>query len=628
VPETLSTPLAAPRAASIASRWRTRKLPLLLALLALAAVWAGAFSLPEFTQNTLVRTFLYASVAITVDILWGYTGILTFGQAAFFGIGAYAAGLTFTHLGWSPANAVFALLGGAAVSMLVAALVGLLSFYPGASPLYASVVSLVLPIVVTQLIFSGGAFTGSSSGLSGFETFELEMWQWFCLTGSFLVALTFAAWLFVNGDTGRLLKAIRENESRCEYVGIDTSRVKTLLTVGLSVVCSVAGFLFATYSMVVSPELAGFQLGTEILVWVALGGRGTLLGPVFGTLLIDTGSAYLSGDLPFVWKLIVGIAFVAVIVAMPRGLLPSMFSGLRRLAGLDLPTPAARAGDSALRRRLRLAKERPLAGLQGKGRLALHLKGVARRFGSLQVLADVEFDARHGELLSLVGPNGAGKTTLMRCISDGRERSAGVVQVNDHPIATLPPHACVAFGIGRKFQTANVFDTLTVFDALAVARTRMKRPEWFDATSEIELPEPALRIIETTGLDRMLDVECRLLSHGQKQALELAMVLALEPSVVLLDEPTAGLTKPERTEIGETLQSLARDHHMCVVLIEHDLDFVCAISSRVIVLHQGRIVLDGSVTEVVESELVREIYAGSAALPADAGAERANGVSQ
>ncbi len=603
-------------AETIASRWQSRKLPLLFTLLAALALGIGAFTLPDFTQNTLVRTFLYAAVAITVDILWGYTGILTFGQAAFFGIGAYAAGLTFTHMGWSPMNALFALGAGVAASMLVAALVGMLSFYPGASPLYASVVSLVLPIVVTQIIFSGGTFTGSSSGLSGFESLDLPIWQWFCLTGAFLIAMTLAAWFFVHSDTGRLLKAIRENESRCEYVGINVSRVKILLTVGLSAVCSVAGFLFAAYSMVVAPELAGFQLGTELLIWVALGGRGTLLGPVFGTLLIDTGSAYLSGDLPFVWKLIVGAAFVVVIVAMPRGLLPALFDGLRRL----MPRKAESAGAPAGARSLRLEQGEPLAELQGQGRQALSLKGVAKRFGSLQVLTDVAFDARHGELLSLVGPNGAGKTTLMRCISDGRERSAGEVQINDHPIGRLPPHACVAFGIGRKFQTANVFESLTVFDALAVARIRRTRQGLFSSADSVGLPAPALEIMRTTGLEKMLDTECRLLSHGQKQALELAMVLALEPSVVLLDEPTAGLTKPERTQIGETLKALASQHRMCVVLIEHDLDFVCDISSRVIVLHQGRIVLDGSVTDVVESDLVREIYAGASALPADAGA--------
>ena len=170
-------------------------------------------------------------------------------------------------------------------------------------------------------------------------------------------------------------------------------------------------------------------------------------------------------------------------------------------------------------------------------------------------------------------------------------------------------------GIGRKFQTANVFDELSVLDALAVARTRLARPRLWSRTTTVALPRASLAIVRTTGLDQVLETPCRLLSHGQKQALELAMVLALDPNIVLLDEPTAGLTKPERTQIGETLQMLAAEHQMCVVLIEHDLDFVCDISSRVIVLHQGQIVLDGSVRDVVESELVRDIYSGAAALP-------------
>jgi branched-chain amino acid transport system permease protein len=116
--------------------------------------------------------------------------------------------------------------------------------------------------------------------------------------------------------------------------------------------------------------------------------------------------------------------------------------------------------------------------------------------------------------------------------------------------------------------------------------------------------------MQATGLDRMLGIEVRHLSHGQKQALELAMVLALEPSVLLLDEPTAGLTKPERMQIGQILTELTAKHGLCILLVEHDLDFVREISSRVIVLHQGRIVLDGTVSDVVESELVRTIYAG------------------
>jgi branched-chain amino acid transport system permease protein len=582
-----------------------------LGFLAAVLIFIGIapWVLPEFSQNTLVRSCLYAVVAITVDLLWGYTGILTFGQATFFGIGAYSAGLVFTHLGFSPSTAALALFGGIVSSMLVAWLMGVLSFYPGATPLYASVVSLVLPIVATQIIFAGGTFTGSSSGLSGFDSFELEVRTWLWISAGLLLVTTIAALRFVRSDAGRVLMAIRENEVRCDYLGLNASRIKTLLLVALSAVAAVAGFIYACYGVVVAPEMAGFQFGTELIIWTALGGRATIYGPVVGTLFIDLGSAYLGGDLPFVWKLILGVAFVIVIVVMPKGLIPPIAARLRRL----LPSaPTVRTEIASI-------DDRPLAALASRGHLALRLKSVAKHFGSLAVLRNVSFDARHGELLSLVGPNGAGKTTLMRCLSDGGERSAGSVELNNHPINKLPPFECVRLGVGRKFQTANVFEDLTVHDALAVARTRLVRSRIWQRTATVELPAAALSIAKTTGLDQVLDLPCRLLSHGQKQALELAMVLALEPNIILLDEPTAGLTKPERTQIGETLQWLVSKYQMCVVLIEHDLDFVCEISSRVIVLHQGEIVLDGSVDEVINSKLVRDIYSGAAALPVSAG---------
>jgi branched-chain amino acid transport system permease protein len=241
---------------------------------------------------------------------------------------------------------------------------------------------------------------------------------------------------------------------------------------------------------------------------------------------------------------------------------------------------------------------------------ALAVQGVRKHFGSLVVLDGIDFEAHRGELLSLVGPNGAGKTTLMRCIADGNERSAGSVVINDHDIARKPPYTCVGFGIARKFQTANVFETLTVAEALRIARTRLAGPSLWSRAATLPLPDASLQVIRATGLDRQLGVEAQHLSHGMKQALELAMVLALEPSVLLLDEPTAGLTKPERTMIGGILTDLVRQHGLCILLVEHDLDFVREISSRVIVMHQGRIVLDGTVAEVVESELVRTIYSG------------------
>lgn len=588
---------------------RRLALPVGLAAAGIVLLFIAPDVLPTYLVNTLIRAFLYAAVAITVDILWGYTGILTFGQSAFFGFGAYAAALTFTHVGFGPGTALMAFGIAIAGAMLVALVVGWFAFHPGASALYGSVITLVLPIVVSQLLYSGGSFTGSSSGLAGFESFDLSLEAWFRITAGFLLVITAGAWVFVRSDAGRILEAIRDNEQRCAYLGINVSRVKILLMVACGAVASCAGFLFACVQMVVAPEYAGFAFGTELLMWVALGGRGTLLGPVIGTVLLDSSTSYLSGSLPFLWKLLSGVAFVIVIVAMPQGLLPALLNAVRRWCRLGTRGSASRAKEVALR----VAEPRPLAGLASVGRVALSVEDVHKRFGSLQVLRGIDFKVRPNELLSLIGPNGAGKTTLMKCIADGAERTSGTIRLNDHDILRSPPATCVALGAGRKFQNANVFESLTVAQAMRVSRTRLEPPSLLRRASVLALPDAALEVLRATGLERQLDVASRDLSHGMKQALELAMVLALEPNVLLLDEPTAGLTKAERTQIGAILLDLTRNYALCVLLVEHDLDFVHEISSRIIVLHQGQIVLDGSVEEVVNSELVREVYAGAGA---------------
>jgi branched-chain amino acid transport system permease protein len=580
------------------------KAPVAIGVAALVVLAVCSVTLPTFLVNNLIRAFLYAAVALTVDLLWGYTGILTFGQSAFFGIGAYAAGLIFTHAGFSLPLAVGALAAGLGAAWIVSRMVGWLAFYHGASPLYASVVTLVLPIVLVQGIYSGGEFTGSSSGLSGFDSIDIPLEAWFFVAGAFLVGLAVTAWLFVRSDAGRLMVAIRENEARCEYLGINVSRYKARLMDACAVIAAFAGFLFACVQMVVAPEYAGFVFGTELVIWVALGGRGSLIGPIIGAMSIDVGSAYLSGNLPYVWTLLVGVAFVVVIVAMPRGLAP-LVAGVARQA---MPR----------RRRIApapvtfVAAQQRAGGFADNTRPALSLRNVQKHFGSLRVLDDISFDARAGELLSLIGPNGAGKSTLMRCIADGAERSAGTVEIGGTEIRTLAPYDCVALGVGRKFQTATVFESLSVAEALRIARYRVAPPSKWERDSTLELPQPALDVLRLTGLDRIPERECRYLSHGQKQALELAMVLALEPRTVLLDEPTAGLTKQERTQIGEIFVELSSRYRMCLLLVEHDLDFVQQISSRIVVLHQGRIVMDGSVEEVVHSDLVRAVYAGDA----------------
>jgi branched-chain amino acid transport system permease protein len=562
-------------------------------------VAAGPFILDTYSVNILIRGFLYALVALTVDILWGYTGILTFGQAAYFGIGAYATALIFTHVGFEPATILLAVGLALGIPALAGLVVGWLSFYPGSTPLYASVISLAFPIVVTQVIFSGGTFSGSSSGLVGYEVFDLSIEAWFWIVGAALLLAAGAAYAFVKSEMALLLVAIRDNETRCAYLGIDAPRVKILLTAALATVAGFAGFGYANFSGVVAPEIAGFVFGTELVIYVALGGRGTLLGPLIGTVVIDAGSSYLSGDLPYVWQLIVGLVFIVVIVALPNGLTPLLGRLWHAISGQH-------------DRQRRAAPVLESQSMEAAPTTAtLEIVGVSKSFGSLKVLEDITLSIVDGELVSLVGPNGAGKTTLMRCISDGRERSSGTVRVNGEDIGGLPPNRVVRLGLGRKFQTAGVFESLTVAECLRIAGTLRDKPSPRRPLHVLRLPEAARAVVETTGLVDSLLRQARLLSHGQKQALELAMVLALEPKIVLLDEPTAGLTNLERRQIGGILRELASRHRLAVILVEHDLDFVREISSRVVVLHQGRIVLDGAVEAVVGSKLIRDIYAGS-----------------
>jgi branched-chain amino acid transport system permease protein len=589
-----------------AGGWPARVTLAVVTLLMAGVVVAAPALLDTYLVNILIRAFFVAIAAITVDIMWGYCGTLTFGQSAFFGIGVYALAICFTEYGFGTWQAFLAFGATIVVSMAVAALTGWLSFYPGSTPLYASIVSLVVPIVLVQILYSGGTFTGSSSGLVGFETFDLEFENWFRLAGLSLIAVAVASLVVMRSDTGRLLTALRDNDARCTYLGIDTSRTRIVVLVLTSVIAGLAGFGYAAFGAVAAPENASFTFGTRLIIMVALGGRGTVIGAIVGALSIEVASAYLSGSLPYVWELIIGLALVAVILAFPDGLVGLVKQLIRGVRGLP-SKPAIQ---------LRSIAASTVAGKDND--VAIEVRELGKHFGSLSVLDGVQFTARNAELLSLVGPNGAGKTTLIRCLSDGRERSSGHVAIAGRPIGHLPPDRIVRFGLGRKFQTASVFETLTVAECLRVARTQHTPPSLISTSTALELPAAAIAVLERSGLAERLNDEARNLSHGLKQALELAMVLSLEPEVLLLDEPTAGLTRAERQGFADILTTLVSRDRLCILLVEHDLDFVCEISSRIIVLHQGRIALDGSVAEVVNSALVREIYTGQPASAAEA----------
>lgn len=581
----------------------------LITYLILAAILlASAPALDTYTKMILTVSFIYGLTAISIDLLWGYAGVLSYAHGALFGIGAYAVAITATTQGEGVWSTV--MLGGAigiVVACVVALAVGGLSFHSRADWLYVGVVSFAVPFIFERVALAGGEVTGSSSGLSGYMQSLLKPTEWYMLTGVILLVALFLARVLVRSDTGTLFKAIRENEVRCTYLGISVNRVKNLLFTATAALTAFAGVLLASSQNVVAPDLGGIMAATVMVIWVALGGRGTLIGPVIAAVVIDYVTAKIGAEFPFIWQLGLGVAFLLVVLYLPGGLMSVISTPWSYLVG-KVPMLQRRSEADQLEIRV-CESDSEVAGDDDSPVLELH--GVSCKFGSFTAVSDVEFQARAGEVVSIVGPNGAGKSTLMRCISNGTYRTAGSVDIGGRSIKQMSPARVATLGVSQKFQHASVFGALTVGECLRIARAKAARPSMWRRDRILNLPVSAMRVLEATGLTEMLSVRAEDLSHGQKQALELAMVMATDPKVVLLDEPTAGLSHEERSVLGRIFRQIANDEHKLVILVEHDLDFVREISSRILVLHQGELLADGSVEEIANSQLVQEIYTGT-----------------
>lgn len=567
---------------------------------------------PYYT-SILNRAVLFSIAAATVGVLWGQAGVLTFSQGAFFGIGVYAVAIAMTHFGLTAEALLGAVVGGLLAAGLISAFVGWLAFWYGASAIYIAVVTLVVPIALVEAVYAASPITGASTGLSGFSVPPVSQAAWFRINAFVLLCVGLGLYRFVKSDYGVVLRAIRDNEDRLRYLGIETLRIKKNLFIVMALVAAAGGFLFALSTRSAAPEHLGFVFGTELVVFTALGGRLTILGPILGTIGLEWLGGYVSSALPFAWRLIVGTLFVVVILLLPAGLVPAV-SGLitktrnRSASGKDHQNASdvdraefrIRTTDQAIEQ----------ANTTQSGDLALEILNVTKSYGSLSVLSDINVKLGLSELVGVVGPNGAGKTTLMRCISDGRERTNGKVSIFSSEVGRRSPASIVDLGLGRSFQNTSLFPSLTVAEALSLARARRDGISPRRRSSETWLPEMAKYLLDETGLNTYLDESIDKLSHGQKRVLELVCVMALEPRLLLLDEPTAGLTKSDREMVGNLLVDLQTRYHLGVLLIEHDFEFVQRICSRLIVLHNGKIVLDGAVDRVVSDPLIQEIYSG------------------
>ncbi|WP_310961042.1 ABC transporter ATP-binding protein [Nocardioides terrisoli] len=244
----------------------------------------------------------------------------------------------------------------------------------------------------------------------------------------------------------------------------------------------------------------------------------------------------------------------------------------------------------------------------------LRAQGLTRDFGAFRAVDDVDLVVHAGSIHSVIGPNGAGKTTLFRLLTGILRPTSGSLELDGRQIGGRPPHVIARLGLAQAFQTTNIFPRLSVLESVRAALVSRHRrtadvASWF----HLRVEDEARDVLETVGLSDSADVESQTLSHGDQRALEVALALAMRPRLLLLDEPTAGMSPFESERMVQLVQGLARDNGLTVILSEHDMDTVFGISDRVTVMHQGQVLADGPAPEVRADDDVMAIYLGSQA---------------
>ena len=575
-------------------------LALVLLPFALTSIGLGVTSASEVV--------IFALACLALNILVGYTGLTSFGHGAWFGLGAYAAGLA--QLKLFPDAFFLPLATGLGVVLAAAAIFGFLILRRRG--VYFALLTLALSAMLYTIAFRWTEVTGGENGLGGISrpvfigvSFE-SAWNYYVLVAGVGAFAVYGLWRFHRSPVGTVLTAIRENEQRARFIGYPTDGYKLLAFVASAGLTGLAGMLLLFNNRMTSAEPISVAFSGELLAMVIIGGMRSFLGPALGALFFVIFRDYLS-RITENWLLFFGLLFVAFIVFSPRGLV-----GLyERLAA---PWRKKVIDDAAMAKRQSGAVVLPefLKPAAHAGGAILEVGALAKSFGGIHAVQGVDLRLQDRRLHALIGPNGAGKTTAFNLISGLFAPDAGSIRLAGRSIAGLAPDAITRAGVGRSFQITNLFPTLPVGEnvRLAVqARDPARFGIWIDAQRLAEVNRQTGEIIRTMGLAGVEAAEAASLSYGGQRLLDMSLALATKPRVLLLDEPLAGLAAAERDRVGQLIKTISAD--VPVLVVEHDIDRVFALADAVTVMNDGQVLVDGSVDAARDSPRVQEVYIGS-----------------
>jgi ABC-type branched-subunit amino acid transport system ATPase component/ABC-type branched-subunit amino acid transport system permease subunit len=568
-----------------------------------AALYAATALLLQNSYYQLMMTLVlvWACFGLSWNLFSGYTGLVSFGHAAFFGIGAYTTALGQIHFDLSPWFLIplAGLLGG-----LAGLLIGLPTFR--LRGVYFALAMLAYPLALLYVFewlgYQEVTLPMKREAAGSYMQFA-DQRIYVLIALVLLIAIVIVTRAVERSRFGMALIALKQNEAAAEAAGIDTFAWK-LRAIALSgAIAGVVGAFYAVVLLVVTPvSVFGMLVSAQALTVTMFGGVGTVWGPVIGAAILipvaETLHAELGARLPGIQGVIFGLAIVVVILAAPEG----VFWRLRDLvhrwraarAVAPAPVPAALT-------HLPLKPAAPLAHAEAPS-VILEVRNLSKSFGGLKAVQDVCFQVREGMILGIIGPNGAGKTTLFNLLNGFLRPDGGQVLLDGEDRVGQKPHRLCAAGVGRTFQVMRPFPRMSIADNVRIGA-------YVRARDEADARELADGAIARVGLAPSADRQAAGLTTRELRLMELARALAGQPRLLLLDETLAGLGHGEVGEVVAVIRKLA-EQGITIVIIEHTMHAMVRLADHLVVLDHGAVLVEGAPEEVTRDPRVIEAYLG------------------
>jgi branched-chain amino acid transport system permease protein len=559
---------------------------------------------PQDLDRLLINAMLALSAYATL-----HARLLSLASAGFAAIGAYASAILVVRLGLP---VYLSMPAAALICGAVALVIGLPVLR--LKDVYLAICTLGFGEIVRVAIILLPDLTGGSTGANlstGFAYEAMKQTDPLALAAA-LAALCYLFWAGSRSKEGRALRAIRENPEAAESMGIDVVGAKNMAFLASALIAGLAGAFYAHSVGSLDNGDFRFNRAVDILGYAVLGGSGAWFGPILGAgfltalpILLRDGLGSAIGflkDFAQLPNILNGLALMLVIIFAPGG-----------IAAL-FPRRPSRGGGPAVPAADILGK---VAAASGEGGPILEIELLSRSFGGVQALSDLSFSVKEGGIYGLIGPNGAGKTTLINLVSGLIAPSSGKIRWQGREIQGRKAHRIARSGISRTYQNIQLFGEMSVLDNVVVGHHIRLRSSilaaWLRLPSmrreEAAAREEALGLLSRLGLSGLAGQAASKLSYGDQRRVEIARALAMEPRLLLLDEPAAGMNEPETAALGEFILDLKR-HGLAILVVEHHMDLIMDICDEIVVLNFGRKIAEGPPREVSRDDAVLEAYLG------------------